>query len=64
MPMDAIAVPALPSVGPMVSHESYSALADTVMKAGATPPTLVPKGAPSWYAAGAFIGRAMLPHSA
>ena len=64
MPMDAMAVPRLPSVAPMVSHESYCASGVDTKKSGFTPPTSVPNGAAIWYAAGTFSGRAMLPQIA
>jgi len=53
IPMEEIAAPALPSLGPTLSHESTAAVAERATKAGLTPPTLAPNGAPSWYAAGA-----------
>ena len=53
IPMEESAPALSPSVIPTVSHESTAAVAETAMKAGAIPPVLAPKGAASWYAAGA-----------
>ena len=46
----------VPSVAPMVSHESNSAVAMTGNSAGFTPPMLTPNGVATWKAAGICIG--------
>jgi hypothetical protein len=59
----------VPSVTPMVSHESYSAKPKAALfaiakKAGVAPPMSAPNGAATWYAGGRFQIAASLPATA
>ena len=58
MPTVEIAMAALPSVTPTVSHESHAAVGNYVTKSGLVPPMSAPNGAAAWKAAGNCIGAA------